>query len=334
LRILGQKTLKSNRGVALIITILIVSLLVTLSLQFMTTTFSHNISAINLSEGIKGGCAAKSGINYAIAVLYEDLLSTEFDSLQELWADSETLTSIGSSLFDDIHLEIGIVDHSGKININRLVMKGDGEEGEKFDEMQKSVLMRLLKSLDLELEDDEIGDLINSIKDWIDEDDELTEEEGIGAESTYYQGLSPPYSCRNGPMETLDELQFVKGMTKEVFEALSPYLTVYGDEEGKININTADRAIIKSLSEDIHDEEVDTIIEYREEADDNELKDYLWYKTALNTGTDLINRDLIKTTSTHFEIISKGSNSGMGKKIRAIIERKEQKLTLLSWSVE
>ena len=334
MKILGQKTLKSNRGVALIITILVLSLLVTMSLQFITTTFSHNISATNLREGIKGGCAAKSGIHYALAVLYEDLLSTEFDSLLEPWADSEALTSIGSSLFDETSLEIRIVDHSGKININRLIVKGDGDEGEKFDELQKPVLVRLLKSLDLELEDDEIGDMVNSIKDWIDQDDEVTEEEGIGAESTYYQGLSQPYSCRNGPMETLDELHFVKGITREVFAALSQYLTVYGDKEGRININTADKAILNSLSEDIHDEEVDTMIEYREEADNDDLKDFLWYKTALNTGTDLINRNLIKTTSTHFEIISTGSNSGMGKKVRVIIERKEQKLTILSWSVE
>ncbi len=48
--------------------------------------------------------------------------------------------------------------------------------------------------------------IINSLKDWLDsgDDDAIT---GLsGAESDYYEGLEPPYSCKNGPMDNLGEV--------------------------------------------------------------------------------------------------------------------------------
>ncbi len=319
---------------ALIVTIMIISLMVPMSLQFITSTFFYNISAANLSNGIIGGCAARSGFNYALAVLFEDALSNDFDSLHEPWADSEALTSDAASLSEEAKFSIEIIDHSGKVNINRLVFKEAGEEDVKFDEVQQDVLTQLLKSEELDLEEEEVGDIVNAIKDWIDPDDDVTEEGGFGAESTYYLGLNEPCSCRNAPFETLEELRLVKGVTREIFSEISKYLTVYGNKEGKININSADKSLLKALSEDIYDEEADTMIKYREEADKDDLRGMFWYQKALNTQEELIDPYLITTKSTYFEIKSTGSNGAMGKKIRCIVERKEKNLSVLSWKIE
>jgi general secretion pathway protein K len=308
--------------------------MVPMSLQFITSTFFYNISAANLSNSVIGGCVARSGFHFALAVLFEDTLSNDFDSLHESWADSEALSSDAASLFEDAGFGIEIIDHSGKVNINRLVFKEAGEENEKFDEMQQDVVTQLLKSEELDLEEDEVGDIVNAIKDWIDSDDEVTEEGGFGAESAYYLGLNNPYSCRNAPFETLEELRLVKGVTPEIFSEISKYLTVYGDKEGKINVNTADKYLLKALSEDIHDEEADTMIKYREEADIDDLRDEYWYQKALNTQEELIYPDLVTTKSTYFEIKATGSKGGMGKKIRCIVERKEKNLSVLSWKIE
>src|SRR5690606_37078893 len=46
--------------------------------------------------------------------------------------------------------------------------------------------------------------------DWLDADDEPRP---LGAEIDYYSGLSPAYACKNGPLETVEELLLVRGVT-------------------------------------------------------------------------------------------------------------------------
>jgi DNA uptake protein ComE-like DNA-binding protein len=57
-------------------------------------------------------------------------------------------------------------------------------------------------------------EIANAIMDWIDSD----EERRIGgAESADYQGLAIPYSARNGPIESIDELLQIQGITPALF---------------------------------------------------------------------------------------------------------------------
>lgn len=53
----------------------------------------------------------------------------------------------------------------------------------------------------------------DSILDWIDEDDEPRE---YGAEVDYYMTLEPAYAPKNGPLDTVEELLRVKGVTPEL----------------------------------------------------------------------------------------------------------------------
>lgn len=75
------------------------------------------------------------------------------------------------------------------------------------------------------LAEDDAAAIASSIKDWRDKDDvALTG----GAENAYYLGLSAGYPCANGPFRRPEELLLVKGVTPEVYEAVLPYVTVYG----------------------------------------------------------------------------------------------------------
>ena len=53
-------------------------------------------------------------------------------------------------------------------------------------------------------------DVADAILDWIDTDDEPLE---YGAEIDYYSSLSPPYAPRNGPLQSVEELLLVRGVT-------------------------------------------------------------------------------------------------------------------------
>jgi len=62
-----------------------------------------------------------------------------------------------------------------------------------------------------------------------------------------YESLEFPLTCKNGPMDSIEELLLLPGMTPEIYfgseelEDLPLYevLTVHGHPEGKINANTA-----------------------------------------------------------------------------------------------
>ncbi|TWT34520.1 type II secretion system protein GspK [Blastopirellula retiformator] len=56
-------------------------------------------------------------------------------------------------------------------------------------------------------------EIADAILDYLDEDDEPRE---YGAEIDYYSGLDPPYAPKNGPLETVEELLLVRGVTPQL----------------------------------------------------------------------------------------------------------------------
>jgi DNA uptake protein ComE-like DNA-binding protein len=56
-------------------------------------------------------------------------------------------------------------------------------------------------------------DTADAILDWLDTDDEPRE---LGCEIEYYSGLSPAYAPKNGPLETVEELLLVRGVTPQL----------------------------------------------------------------------------------------------------------------------
>lgn len=324
-----NEILKNNRGIALILTIMIISLIVTLTLQFNASMRSGLEETANIRDGVKMGYIAKSGFNYALAVLDMDTAEGSVDSLHDIWADSKILSESAGSLFDDGRIDLKISDQSAKIQINRLVDK-NGE----YDAVQKGLLTRFLRSAVFGLSSEEVDNIVDAIKDWIDSDSEVTR---FGAEDTYYKTLEKPYACKNAPLEFVEELLFVRGITKELFygteekPGISDYLTTYGD--GTININTADPLILMALSDDMDEGVVEEIVSYRDD-EENDLSDPAWYKTLPGMGDVAISNDLLTTTSTYFEVMSEGVRDNMATRISGIVKRTEGELETLSWKVE
>lgn len=138
-------------------------------------------------------------------------------------------------------IRYGLVDEERKININLV--------------KSQEVLRRLFKGAG-SLSDDEAAALVDSIRDWTDEDDDTS---SAGAESRYYKGLSPGYIPRNGKLATLAELQWVKGMTPVILGKILPYITL--DSSGKVNLNTASKTVLMALG--IAEDTCDKILAYR-----------------------------------------------------------------------
>ena len=102
-------------------------------------------------------------------------------------------------------------NESAKLNLNTLAEDDDLETNSSRERLL------LIPSMTQEIAD--------SILDWLDEDNTPRE---FGAEETYYQALIPPYTPRNGPLNSLDELLMVAGVTPELLYGLDSnrnYLT-------------------------------------------------------------------------------------------------------------
>ncbi len=100
----------------------------------------------------------------------------------------------------------GLIDESSKINLNTMPY------AEATLALSGGNVRDLLMGLPEMTE--EIAD---SILDWMDADDDARD---YGVESSYYEGLSPPYSAKNGPMDSLDELLLVYGVTPQLLFGL------------------------------------------------------------------------------------------------------------------
>jgi general secretion pathway protein K len=161
--------LKNNRGVALILTVTIIALIVTLTLHFNAAMRSEIRGASNFRDGLRLACVAKSGFNFGLAILTEDAAENSFDSMHEAWALSKDLSSLSSSFFDGGRFEIEITDLSGRIQINRLIT----ENGD-YDPEQKAILLRLLGLIDPDIQSERAEDIADAIKDWMDKDNEIT----------------------------------------------------------------------------------------------------------------------------------------------------------------
>ncbi len=185
---------------------------------------------------------AKAGA-VKIAVEMHKYSTNSWQCLNEPWAKDTNLSrevSLGAGSFT---LQCP-VDEERKININTAPSK---------------VLQNCLVMAG-GLSSSKAADITAAIIDWRDADD--SEAPG-GAESRYYEFLTPPYRCKNGNFETMEELRLVKKVTPELFSIMSDYFTVYG--RGKVNINTACNEILRCIVMD--DNLTGKIIEFRKGED-------------------------------------------------------------------
>jgi general secretion pathway protein K len=328
--------LKNNRGMALLMTILIISLILVVTLRFNMSMRSSLTSAANLQDDIALDNMAKSVFNSARAVLSVDAAESSFDTLHEDWANLEDTAQYFTYFFSRGQGEMNITDHSGRLQINSLLQYHEGAWI--INEEQKKIWTNLLSAEEFELGEDEALNIIEAIIDWLDEDDEPL---GFGgAESSYYQGLDSPYDPRNGPMEFIEELLLVKGITNELYlgtgevPGLASLVTPHG-RNGKININTADVFVLGALSEQIDPDMVDGMVTFRDD-EENDLGDPEWYKWAPGfPGDVIIPPELITTSSSFFEILTEVVSGNMRKKIRGMVIRGPGSSSdLVYWKIE
>lgn len=314
--------LKNQSGVALITVILIVGILVAAALEFNRSSRADVYFAANVSDGLKLDCIAKSGFYGAAALLAASQHS--YETLRDDWADAEALSARSRTLFVEGRFVVRIEDETGKIPLNKLVSGGA------VNENIKGMLLRLLLLPEFELDEYRATSIVDALIDWIDENSEVT---GMGAESSYYASLPAPYFAKNAPLDCIEELLMVRGITNELFAgtgkkpALGRLVTVYGT--GVVSINTAPKMVLRALAPEITAERADSMDEYRRNPINN-LSSADWYKKVSGMGAVAINPELIGVAkSNFFRIQAAGVMDKMERSVAGVIQRSP--LQIVSW---
>jgi len=224
-----------ERGVALLLALLVLALLVALILEFDAEARREYRDAAAFRDNFKATILTRAAVQAARAVLQQDLLKDKqtgkfYDAPTDLWAFPIQKYAIGDGL-----LTAQIEDERSKLNLNELAVAGDPTA-------RKAKILRVKRLFDLL----QISpDLVDAIVDWVDSDDVP---EPAGAETLHYQALRPAYRAANAPLQTMREIRLIKGMTPEIVEKLLRYVTVYPQEgDSRVNINTADVLVLQTL---------------------------------------------------------------------------------------
>jgi general secretion pathway protein K len=246
-----HKKIKGQRGVALVLTLLILTILVVTGLELNRAMRVEASLGGNFRDLTQASYIAQSGVEVARALIQED--DPTYDGLDERWAQFEVMSSLSHQFFTEGYFTGRIVDESGKFNPNGLITSYGNVDPKKKDQIER--LLILLR---------QDPGVVDAILDWLDPD-ELRRP--LGAEREYYMLLKPPYVPKNGPLDSLGEMLLIKGVSPSIFygtdekEGLQKYLTVYS--EGKININTASLPVLMSLSPKVDQGMAQAVVNYR-----------------------------------------------------------------------
>jgi general secretion pathway protein K len=244
---------RNQRGVAMILTLLVLTLLVVTGLELNRAMRVEATLAGNFRDLTQASYIAQSGVEIARALIQED--EPSYDAPDERWAQFEALAIFSSQLFNEGHFTGGITDEAAKFNPNFLI-----DAYGIVDQKKKNQLERLLTLLGHDPQK------IDAILDWLDPDDQ---KRPFGAEREYYTTLKRSYPPKNGPLDSLGEILLIKEIDEATFygteqrEGLGKYLTIYS--EGKININTASIPILMSLSPRVDQTAAKAVLDYRAE---------------------------------------------------------------------
>ncbi|MBV8773191.1 MAG: type II secretion system minor pseudopilin GspK [Deltaproteobacteria bacterium] len=296
----------NHRGIALLATLLAVSLMTLLVVEFSTSAALGYRAAANQADELKAYYLARSGIQIGLAVLAKNSLvqsgaKYQYASLDQAWAQPLVATPV-----DGGTVSMWIVDEDRKLDINKLF----DEQRREPDEQYAAIITRLLSNIGLS------PALVPILIDWLDPDS--IESDG-GAEADYYLRLMPPYEPRNGQMPTIGDLRMLKGMDDLTFLRLSQYLTTMQTGAGPccVNANTASPEVLAALLPELENDSdlVKQIVDIRSIRPFIQVTDLL-NLPGISAASEHLKR-LVAVNSSYFLITAQGDFAGARKRIYA-----------------
>jgi DNA uptake protein ComE-like DNA-binding protein len=197
----GEKW-SAKRGQALVPVILVVLILTTLAIAFTASSNRELKATSNFNADTVRFNAARGAVNIAMSALGQISLNGYTYGIVPPLPDTDAngWTPIGGAW-----VKMDVIDTGALLDIN-------------------SATAAQLELITVFGQNPAVAD---AIIDWRTPETTATSD---GAKSDYYQGLNPPYNCKDAPFDTVEELMLVKGVTPGL---------LYGTPEGNV-ISAAD----------------------------------------------------------------------------------------------
>lgn len=273
---------KKNRGVAVIFVLIAITVLSLLAGAFAYSMKVETRLAQNADNDEQLLWLGRAGVERARWILALEG-QVPFTDKNQIWAGGpgegpETNSALAGISLDNFQVGEGtvslkMVELESQININSA---------------DTPLIQQVLTTMDVDA--GSISVVADSIQDWVDTDDGTRP---AGAESDYYQGLTPSYYAKNAPMDDISELLLVKGVTLPMFKggsvtndagaAFQHHHLGFGNapgempdypfglevvftpfSTGKVNVNTADENVLQCIPQ-MDTTSVQNILKFRAE---------------------------------------------------------------------
>ncbi|MBF0591071.1 MAG: type II secretion system minor pseudopilin GspK [Nitrospirae bacterium] len=299
-----KQPLRQSEGTILILTLLIITLLMAMIVEFAYSVYVSTNLLYNYRDGQRLSLLASSGVEMAIKYLQGYLGSVRYTTFNATTIPVGPVGPPDNTTQDGYdNLVISIRDENAKFNINTIISQNG-----KTNETAFNSFKRLLKTLSIS------QDIAYYVADWIDPD---REERYTNSEQ----------DAKNTYLFSTDELSLIKKLSSDDYKKLLPYITVYGD--GLININTAQPPVLSCLSEDIDEPLANRIVEFRKQTPFSITSDIQKVAGMQNTGKTLIGRISVKSDT--FSITSEASTNNITRDVLATATISGSNNTILYW---
>lgn len=261
----GNASVSGRSGMVLVVVLVVISLLSLAALTFAKLMMAEHEAADLAGRQIQGRMLAESGQEAVTTFLGMELQNQieaggwydnpnvfqgvlVVDSAQPRKRGRFTVIAPALENGEPAGIRFGLENLSGRLNLNTLLsMEQSGADTGEEEEMPvgtssgatataamsaRDVLMQLPGM------DEQIADCI---LDWMDADDEPRE---FGAEVDTYSSLDPPYAPKNGPLDTIEELLLVQGVTPSLLFGVDANRNGYPDsgEPDPLSIEDVDNS--------------------------------------------------------------------------------------------
>lgn len=229
-RLVSGKRGHRQNGVALLTALVVLAIAATLAAGMI---WSRDLDERRTASLLQGNVAQQYALGaeaWAEQILYRDAQQNKGKTcLDQDWAAQlPPLPIEGGQITGKLE------DMQGRFNINNLASGGTGQS----QQIYYNQFVNLLNELQLD------PGIADAVTDWMTASNTPTKP--LGVKDDYYSRLVPPYRTANQPMNSITELQLVKGVTPEVYAKLLPYVWALPPATA-INVNTASPTVIQAL---------------------------------------------------------------------------------------
>jgi len=220
---------QAQRGAAILLAMLMAALAATIA----TTLLWQQQRWINDTEHrrnqVQAQALAMAGVQWARQIVQETAPAGVPTHLGQPWA-----LRLPAIPLENGSISGYIADAQARLNINNLAL-GSSQAG------TRTALTRLLAALSL------APTLVNTITDWVDNDNQVSEPDG--AEDAWYLSQSVPGLSANAPVRRTSELLAVRGLRGQpaALERLRPFVAAL-DAPTAVNVNTADVEVLSAVT--------------------------------------------------------------------------------------